>query len=210
MIPTATPPATYPFDPSRFDGRAMFRQMSGDEYDHLVRIGFFEEDDPIELLEGSVVLKMPADPPHDFSVSMAQRSLDRLVPATWAARCQSGSKLDESRPEPDVAVVRAPLRLYAARHPGPADLGLVVEVADSSLASDRRHKGRVYARDRIPVYWIVNLQDRQVEVYSDPSGPTDPVDPRYATRRDFPAGSAVPVELDGVIVGTVPVDELLP
>lgn len=209
MTPTATPPPIR-FDPYRFDGRAMFRPFTGDEYDDLVRTGFFTEEDPLELLERCVVFKMPADPPHDYSVSALTDTLVRLLPAAWAVRCQTGSKLTESRPEPDAAVVRAPLRAYVARHPGPADLGLVVEVSDSSLAHDRGNKGRVYARDRIPVYWIVNLQDRQVEVYTDPSGPTDPVDPRYATRRDFPAGDAVPVELDGATVGTIPVDDLLP
>lgn len=208
MTPMATPPATYPFDPTRFDGRAMFHQMTADEYDNHVRTGFFEEDDPVEFLEGFVVLKMPADPPHDGSTMMAQRLLDRLVPAAWGARCQSGTKLDESRPEPDVAVVRAPLRQYFVRHPEPVDLGLVVEVSDSSLSFDRRHKARVYARDGIPVYWIVNLIDRRVEVYTDPTGPADL--PQYQTRQDYPAGTAVPVVLDGVAVGTVPVDELLP
>jgi hypothetical protein len=58
------------------------------------------------------------------------------------------------------------------------------------------------------VYWIVNLVDRRVEVYTDPNGPGD--DPRYHTLRVFPAGAAVPVELDGAAIGSIPVDDLLP
>lgn len=209
MTPTTTPPPIR-FDPYRFDGRAMFRPFTGDEYDDLVRTGFFSEEDPLELLERCVVFKMPADPAHDGAVLRTFRRLDRLAPPGWTVRSQVGAKLTESRPEPDAALARGDERTYDARQPTPADLGLVVEVSNTSLAHDRGNKGRVYARDRIPGYWVVNLIDRQVEVYTDPSGPTDPVDPRYATRRDFPAGSAVPVELDGVTVGTIPVDDLLP
>ncbi|MBX9581581.1 MAG: Uma2 family endonuclease, partial [Gemmataceae bacterium] len=135
-------------------------------------------------------------------------SVSRLVPPGWTVRAQVGTILTTSRPEPDAAVARGSERVYFTRHPDPADLALVVEVADSSLAFVQQDKFRIYARDRIPVYWIVNLIDRRVEVHTDPSGPGD--DPRYHTLRVFPAGSAVPVELDGVTVGTVPVDELLP
>jgi Uma2 family endonuclease len=187
---------------------ASFRKFTVDEYDRLIEQGFLTEDDRVELLEGYVVLKMPADPPHDSSVMAVFRRLDRLLPAGWTARSQVGTRLSESRPEPDVAVARGGERDYFHRHPGPADLGLVVEVSDSSLDRDQQDKTRIYSRDRVPVYWVVNLVDRRVEVYTDPTGPGD--DPRYHTLRVFPPGTAVPVELDGVTAGTIPVDDLLP
>ena len=196
-------PATTPLP---FKAMASFRKFTVDEYDRLIEQGFLTEDDQVELLEGYVVLKMPANPPHDFSVTTSAKAIDRLLPRGWTVRSQVGARLSESRPEPDVAVARGADRDYAARHPQPSDLGLVVEVSDSSLNRDQQDKARIYARDRVPVYWVVNLVDRRVEVYTDPTGPGD--DPRYHTLRVFAAGAAVPVELDGAVVGSIPVDDL--
>lgn len=199
-----------------FKGYAAFRTFSGDEYDKLVQFGVLTKEDKVELLEGYMVLKMPANPPHDYAVMRTAKMLDRVAPAGWTMRSQVGTRLTESRPEPDVALARGTDRDYAARQPGPTDLGLVVEVSDSSLTRDEQDKTRIYARDLIPVYWVVNLVDRRVEVFTDPTGPLpapanpgDP-DPHYRSRTDYPSGAAVPVVLDGATVGTVPVDELLP
>jgi Uma2 family endonuclease len=82
-------------------------------------------------------------------------------------------------------------------------VALVVEVAQSSLAQDRAMI-RVYGKAGIPSYWLVNLVDRQVEVYSDPRPDG------YATRDDYRSGQAVPVVLDGVVVGFITVDDMLP
>jgi Uma2 family endonuclease len=123
-------------------------------------------------------------------------------------RIQLPVTLPDSEPEPDVSVARGDDSLYATRHPGPADLGLVVEVPDSSLAFDRDDKARIYARAGIVTYWIVNLVDRQGEVYLGPSGPS--AAPAYARRQDFPAGALVPLVLDGVAAGHNAVADLLP
>jgi len=200
---------------SRLKADAALRPFTGDEYDELVRNGTLDEGEKVELLEGYMVYKMPTNPPHDFAVSRTAKILDRMLPTGWTVRCQMGTRLAESRPEPDAAVARGTDHDYTGRQPGPADLGLVIEVSDSSLARDELDKTRIYARDSIPVYWIVNLVDRRVEVFTDPTGPTPPAgatdpDPHYRTRTDYPAGSAVPVVLNGVAVGTIPVDELLP
>jgi Uma2 family endonuclease len=157
-----------------------------------------------ELLEGVVVKKVPQDPPHAGCVRALTRILGRLLPAGWETPVQSPVALADSEPEPDVAVVRADPRGYFARHPGPADIALVVEVADSSLDDDRHDKGRIYARAGVPVYWVVNLPDRQVEVYADPQPAADP--PGYAARTDYRPGEAVPLPTGGA----VPVAELLP
>jgi Uma2 family endonuclease len=179
-----------------------------DQYEALVTQGVFKTSERIELLEGHVILKGAVGPAHDFAVTAVCRRLNRLVPAGWVARFQQAVRLSESKPEPDASVARGDERDYATRQPGPADLGLVVEVSDSSLDRDQRDKTRIYARDRVPVYWVVNLIDRRVEVYTDPNGPGD--DPRYHTLNVFAAGAAVPVVLDGATVDTIPVDELLP
>jgi Uma2 family endonuclease len=75
------------------------------------------------------------------------------------------------------------------------------------LLGDRQDKGRIYARAGIAFYWIVNLIDRQIEVYSSPSGPT--ASPGYAQRQDYQLGDAVPLVLDGATVVTISVGDLL-
>lgn len=191
-----------------FKADASFRTWTGAEYDNLVRTGVLTERDQVELLEGYMVLKMPTNPPHDNATNVLAELLIRLVPGGWVVRGQATAKLSASRPEPDVAVARGDRRTYFSRHPDPSDFGLVVEVSDSSLDRDQLDKTRIYARDKIPVYWVVNLVDRRVEVYTNPNGPGE--DPRYHTLNVYASGSAVPVVLDGVTVGTIPVDELLP
>ena len=191
-----------------FKAMTTFRPLTVNEYDKMVESGVLTTEDRVELLEGYMVLKMPANPPHDGCVTALFHCLNRLTPPGWTARSQVGTRLPDSRPEPDASVARGTLRTYFTRHPGPADLGLVVEVSDSSLDRDQLDKARIYARSKVPVYWVVNLVDRRVEVYTDPTGPGDA--PSYQTTRQFGPGEAVPVELDGQTVATIPVDELLP
>jgi Uma2 family endonuclease len=92
-------------------------------------------------------------------------------------------------------------------HPAPADVALVVEVADSSLELDRTEKLRVYARARIPVYWIVNIPDMQIEAYSQPRGGRSPT---YRQRRDYLPAEMIPVVIAGQSAGTIAVRDLLP
>ena len=101
----------------------------------------------------------------------------------------------------------ATIRDYADRHPGPADLALVVEVADSSLREDRKGLAR-YAWAGIPVAWIVNLNDETVEVYTRPTGPADPA--KYEEIKVYQKDDHVPVVVDGREVGRVAVADLLP
>lgn len=195
--------------------KAPFQNLTGDQYDKLVRCGVLTRGDRVELLEGYLVLRVPESPSHDIAVDVLGELLGQIVPAGWVVRSQSTAKLTESRPEPAAALARGDRKSFAAKHPVPADFGLVVEVSDSSLARDEQDKTRIYARDAIPVYWVVNLVDRRVEVFTDPTGPDVPAgaadpDPHYRSRQDYPAGAAVPVVLDGATVGAIPVDELLP
>src|SRR5262249_31941362 len=99
-------------------------------------------------------------------------------------------------------------RTYMTHHPGPADVGLLVEVAESSLHRDRNEKARIYAEAAIPFYWIVNLVDCQIEEYSQPSGAGNASG--YAQRQDFAVGTRVPLILDGITVATVAANDLLP
>ncbi len=186
---------------------AVFR-LSVDQYHEMMRVGILTEDDRIELLEGILVPKMSKNPPHRVATLLVRSALERWVPAGWYVDAQEPVTTSDSEPEPDIYVVRGQTRDYLDRHPGPEDVGLVVEVADTTLLRDRGTKKRVYANARIPVYWIVNLVDRQAEVYTDPTGAGETAD--YVNRNDYGADAEVPVVLDGKEIGRLPVRELLP
>jgi Uma2 family endonuclease len=187
---------------------AGFRRFSVPEYHRLIALGFLTEDDNLELLEGYLVHKMSRNPPHDAAIQKGTKKWLRLLPPGWDLRVQSAVTLSESEPGPDFAIVRGDEKAYVSRHPAAADIGLVVEVSDSTLPGDRDDKGRIYARAGIDCYWIVNLNDRQVEVYTSPSGPAP--DPKFARRVDHRAGDSVSLLLGGATPVQVAVLDLLP
>jgi len=187
---------------------AGFRRFTVPEYHRLTEIGMLTEDDNLELIEGYLVLKMSRNPPHDCSIQLTSGAITAVNPRDWCVRVQCAITLSDSEPEPDVTVARGTARNYAAHHPGPSEIGTLVEVADSTLAGDRMDKSRIYARAGVPVYWIVNLIDRQIEAYEQPSGPT-PV-PGYAKTTIYGAGDMIPLVLDGVAVASFAVNDLLP
>jgi Uma2 family endonuclease len=172
----------------------------------MIETGVLREDDRVELLEGWVLSKMTHNPPHDSTVWLVQTALLPRLPSGWILRTQSAVTLSDSEPEPDVVVAEGPGTRYASAHPKPRDLALVVEVADTSLAEDRQLKGRAYARARIPIYWIVNILERQVEVYT---GPRAGKAPAYRQRQDYGQEDEVPQKIGGQDIGPVPVRELL-
>src|SRR5262249_11089254 len=112
---------------------AGFRRFSVDEYHRLTELGILTEDDKVELIEGYLVLKMPRNPPHDGTLQRTLKRLAKVLPPGWDLRVQSAISLADSEPEPDLAVVREDPDGYTARHPAAADVGLVVEVSDSTL-----------------------------------------------------------------------------
>jgi hypothetical protein len=182
-------------------------QFTVDEYHRMIQTGILTEINRVELLEGYVVDKMPHNPPHDGSIQLAQETLALRIPAGWCIRIQSAVTLSDSEPEPDLTVARGTSRTYLTRHPGPTDVGMLVEIADSSLSRDR-DKARIYARAGIAIYWIINLFDHQVEVYTSPSGPM--ASPSYAQQATYGVGNMVPLVLAGVTVSDLAVQDLLP
>jgi Uma2 family endonuclease len=177
------------------------------EYERLVDLGVFEGE-PLELIGGQLIVAEPKGSPHAAAVGMVGDALRAALPPGWVVRMQDPVSLDdESVPEPDVAVV--PGRHVDYRHAHPARAALIVEVAESSLAFDRKQKGSLYARAGIAEYWIVNLEDRVVEVYRDP-GPdlTAPFGWRYTSVDRFrPGDSVTPL---GVPAAPVAMAALLP
>lgn len=184
------------------------RRFTIDEYHRLIETDVLGEDDRVELLEGWIAPKMTHSPMHDAVVDLVDEALRRLLPRGWRTRVQSAATTATSEPEPDVAVVRGAARDYLTKHPGPQDTGLVIEVADSSLRLDRTTKLRIYAAAMMPEYWIVNLPDRQIEVFRNPTLLKG--QPAFADQVVFRAGDSIPLLLGGSTFGEVLADDLLP
>ena len=179
-----------------------------DAYHRLGEIGILDENDRVELLEGWIAPKMGHNPPHDGTIDLVNFALRPVLPSGWMIRIQSSITTDGSEPEPDIAVVRGESRTFLSRHPEPGEVGLIVEVADPSLATDRGTKARLYARARIPAYWIVNVRDRQLEVLTEPSGPAD--SPQYLRQQTLGPEDAVRLLLGDNDIAHIAVKELLP
>ena len=153
-------------------------RLSVEEYE---RIGELLDDPRVELIDGLLVAKMTQKPPHVVACELTREAIAIATPSGWHLREAKPVRLARSEPEPDFSLVRGKARDYVNRHPGPADIALVVEVADSSLARDRR-----------------------VEVYGNP-GPDG-----YASQVVYAVGMDVPLVIDGVTVGRVAVADMLP
>ena len=183
-------------------------RFSVDEYHAMIHAGILMDGDPVELLDGWLVTKMTKKPPHSIATRRIRHALERIVPPGWFVDSQEAITLATSEPEPDAIVARGDDEDYLGRHPGPKDLAIVVEVADVSLKRDRTFKKRLYAQAGIPAYWIVNLVERCVEVFTDPSGATD--QPDYRQHRAFAASEEVPLVVDRREVGRIAVTTVLP
>ena len=183
-------------------------RLSVDQYHQMLDAGILTENDPVELLKGWLVQKMGKNPPHSSATLLSRQSLERLLPAGWHVRIQEPITTEDSEPEPDVAVVRGDSRQYVKVHPRPTDVGLLMEVSETTLEYDRGFKKGSYAEALIPIYWILNLLDNVVEVYTDPTGPGE--NPDYGHCHIYRAGEEIPLVIDGREVGRIAVRNLLP
>jgi Uma2 family endonuclease len=177
------------------------------QFQRMIESGVFGAEDRVELLEGWVINKVTQNPPHAVALELAQALLRALLPAGWHVREQKPITTPDSQPEPDLVVVQGLPRRYAKRHPTPRDVAVVVEVADETLLKDRTSKARLYARARLPVYWIINLVDAKVEVYTRPKRGKIPA---YRERRDYGQDESVPFSVAGQELGLIAVRDLLP
>jgi Uma2 family endonuclease len=202
----STPPAQSESSPSLADRLYRFTL---DEYHKLAEAEILG-DTRVELIEGLLVAKLRKKPLHVMATDLLAGLLHKLMPAGWYVTMQNSITLAESNsePEPDAKVVRGTPRDYANRIAGPGDVGLVVEVSDTSLRDDQNVKKKVYAKSAVPVYWIVNIPARRIEVYTDPTGP-DPT-PDYRHRADHGSEDQVTLILDGREIARIAVADLLP
>lgn len=161
--------SSYPGNPGGFDGPPpTLWRFSVEEYERLGQMGVLTEDDNVELLEGLIVKKMTKHPPHDWTIDFLVAVLSRQMPAGWVLRVQNVLRTDDSEPEPDVVVAVGDMTTFRRRHPTGEEAALVIEVAESSLDQDWR-KRQIYARAGVTEYWIVDLNDSRLEVFTQPN-----------------------------------------
>lgn len=196
MSATAISPSTYGSDP------ALYR-FSVSQYQRMIESGIVTAGDDWELLENWVVICLPRTADEESLTERVAATISGVA-AEWMSRVRPPLVCPDSHSKPDCVLLRA----GPDRPPTVTDTALVIEVADSSLLRDQRDKTRIYARAGIPVYWIINLVDRRVEVYTQPSGPV--AVPAYGAFQTFQPGDIVPLVLDGTTVTSVPVADLLP
>lgn len=179
-------------------------RLTVEQYHQMIDAGILTDDDPVELLEGWLIIRFPKTPPHSVSTHLTREALTTLVPSGWHVDTHYPITTADSEPEPDVVIVRGDRRAYTDHHPYPGDVALVVEVSDSTLQRDRMLKLRLYANARIPVYWILNLPDGRLEVYRDPDDAGG-----YRQHVDYQAADDAPLEIGGQEVARVSVAALL-
>jgi Uma2 family endonuclease len=178
-------------------------RLTVEQYHEMADAGILTTEDRVELIEGMLVKKMTIYPLHAYAVELIADKVKALGIPGWCYRTQQPITLSRSEPEPDGALVRGSLVDYLDQHPSPGQTGIVVEVAESSLRRDRGIRKRMYARAEIPVYWIVNLIDKVVEVYRGPK------DGDYQPMQAYGKQDKLPVELEGKVVGEVGIETLL-
>ena len=172
------------------------------EYRQMDEAGLFR-DERVELLDGAVMTLPPQSPSHASVTNRIAAALLRLAGPTVHIRIQAPILLDDwSEPEPDVVLCAPAADDYAHEHPNASQIRLVIEVAAASLAYDRGRKRKAYAESGIPAYWIVNLGERCVEVFSDPDRATG----AYLSSRTVGAGESLSLPTGQ----TLAADALLP
>lgn len=209
ITPPPATPSVAPAPPSVPRRRSRLHRLSVAQYHAMIDAGVLKPGAKVELVEGLLVRKPTTrKPPHDATLDHLQDLIRPLLPPAWRVRCQMAVSLPKGEPEPDIAVVLGSASRYDDHQPGPAEIGLVCEVSDTTVRTDRGLKLRNYARAGVPVYWLVNLAAGEVEVYADPHAPAERR-PKYRSKTVYIPGQAVPVIVGGAALGTIPVSDII-
>jgi Uma2 family endonuclease len=146
------------------------RLISVDDYHKMIEAGILGPEDRVELIEGKIIEMAPVGSLHAAYVDKISKLLNKLIGEGTIIRTQSPVQfLDISEPEPDVSVLKPRRDFYATQHPQAADIHLIIEVSGSSLDVDREVKIPLYAKAGVPEYWIININDEEIEVYHTPT-----------------------------------------
>ena len=173
------------------------------DYHRMVDAGILSEDDRVELIHGEVLAMSPIGPRHSAAVLRATQALVRIVGDRAIVGVQGSVRLDEyDEPQPDLYLLRPKDDFYASGHAGTRDIFLIIEGADSSLEYDRTIKLNLYAETGVPEYWIADLQNDCIVMYSDPHQDI------YRKIRQFRRGDMAAPQL--LPECRIPIDALLP
>jgi hypothetical protein len=183
------------------------RRFTVEEYHRLIQTGILRSGEPVELIHGWIVPKMPTNPTHASVVRRLDRWFQKTLPENLVVSVQQPITTADSEPEPDLAICRGPEDRYFTSHPEPGDIHFLIEVSDTTVNYDRGEKLRVYARAEIGIYWIVDLELNIITVLTRPRSGRHPT---YRSSVDFAPGSEVPVIIGKKTFGSIPVSEILP
>lgn len=165
-----------------------------DRYHDAIDAGLFD-DQPVELLQGDIVVMVPEREPHACYSSDAADYLRRLVGERASVRETKPVTLpNNSEPVPDIAIVQPPLRRYLDHHPYPADIFLLIEYSNTTLATDLGKKKQIYAEAGIQEYWVSDLKNSQLQVFR------DLVEGCYQTEQTLIEGTISPLSFQDVVV----------
>ncbi len=145
------------------------RLINVEEYYLMAEVGILKPGDSVELIQGEIYEMSPAGSKHGSVVKKLSKILNALLSKTHIIAIQDPVRFDKkTEPEPDISILRFRQDYYADKHPGADDIYVIIEVADSSLKYDRGIKKDLYAKFKIPEYWIINLDEKLIEVFSKP------------------------------------------
>ncbi|MEM7799143.1 MAG: Uma2 family endonuclease [Chloroflexota bacterium] len=184
-------------------------RMSVETYHQLIASGAFNPDDDIELIHGYLVKKMPKNRRHALITQALLAIISQIIGIGkgWFLSVQDPITLSDSEPEPDLSVVRGSYSDYS-NHPRAKDIGVVIEVSDSSLDYDSLVKKEMYALDGVDQYWIVNIQDEQIEVFTEPFESDKKAG--YRQHVIYLKEDTLPLVLDGKRVGLLDLKDVFP
>ncbi|ELR70510.1 hypothetical protein C900_03669 [Fulvivirga imtechensis AK7] len=141
-----------------------------EEYYRMAEVGILTENDKVELIHGEIIEMSPVGSKHAAVVDRINNVLKSLIKDRAIIRVQSPVLLNDlNQPEPDVTILKPSDNYYSESHPGPDDIFILVEVADSSLPYDRQIKLPLYASAGVPEFWLVNLEKQEIEIHRSPS-----------------------------------------
>ncbi|MCB9881908.1 MAG: Uma2 family endonuclease [Planctomycetes bacterium] len=147
------------------------RRFTVDEVMRMVDAGLLDDGERLELIDGTLVTMSPQNPPH---FATTKKLADRLSAEFRGAYVREHGPLQTSPhdlPEPDIAVVAGSIQDHGRQHPRGEEAILVIEVSHTTQRRDRA-KARVYARGHVPVYWMLDLEQRKLTVHTNPQGGT--------------------------------------
>lgn len=204
---TATEPA--PVEMAEMEGHPV--DLTAGQFFGMIEAGLFAPERRVFLWDGKVFEKMAKTPAHAITSYIFQRELSARLPAEWLIWPENPIQLDPRHaPLPDIAVIRGPLERYLRdyRHPEAADVGLLVEIAVSSLPRDLGVRAAKFAHASVPAYWVADVFNRRVTEHREPrivEGMGT-----YTTLRAYGPDEDIPLVFDGREVARIPVGALLP